>query len=378
MNIRIRAGLTQFAWGMSVLLCLTANINLASPAESIDILRSTPMEVNGYASAKAFPETFTTQDQVIQALNSTPVLLVHMEALRRAYHDLAPGEHDKLLEAIHKRRLTNEKDLMLGFDHGYAQMVFKQNKTGLFFLRKANDYFKDQFSALAYAMAQVEADINLENSTPEITTTRKMDATFKLGDAVIRDAMNHQPGFWPSYIQVIAKMKPMPAYKSFSHRDFSLTYVPYGDSVTSLQGVSTSSLPLSSADATTGSLTDVPLGNTCSPDEASPLETSSQPISGASVAQQSAIFNGKAALIQFFPSPEPKQYHVRVTGNDGQPMATFTANTIPRRIVEDLDKDGVYEVVVRQYAENPLMPVIVYRYTPCGLERDQKIHESFQ
>jgi hypothetical protein len=370
----IRSAFFKSAWGLAALVCLSTTINLISFAENIDILRSTPMAVNGYASARAFPETFTTQDEVIQALNSSPVLLVHMEALRRAYHDLDPSKHDKLLEAIHKRRMTNEKDLMLGFDHGYAQLVFKQNKTGLFFLRKANDFFKDQFSALAYGMAEVEADINLEGSSPEITTTRKLDATFKLGDAVKRDAMNHQPGFWPSYIQVLEKMKPMPAYKSFSHRDFSLTYVPYGDTVTSLQGVSTSSLQLNDF----ATLTDVPLGTVCSPEETSPLDVSAQAISGPTMAQQSAIFNGKSALVQFFQGQQPKQYHVRVTGNNGQPMATFKANTIPRRIVEDLDKDGVYEIVVRQYEENPLQPVIVYRYTPCGLELDEKIHESFQ
>jgi hypothetical protein len=373
MSIRIRSAFFRSVFGLASVVCLSAGINLASPAENVDILRSTPMIVSGYASARAFPETFTTQSEVIQALNSSPVLLVHMEAIRRAYHELEPREHDKLLEAIHKRRMTNEKDLTLGFDHGYAQMVFKQNKTGLFFLRKANDFFKDQFSALAYGMAQVEADINLEGSTPEITTTRKMDATFKLGDAVKRDAMNHQPGFWPSYIQVLEKMKPMPAYKSFSRRDFSLAYVPFGDTVTSLQGVSTSSLPLGFA-----TLTDVPLGNVCSPEESSPLEVSPHALSGPSVAQQSAIFNGKPALIQFFQGQEARQYHVRVTGNDGQPMATFKTHTIPRRIVEDLDKDGVYEIVVRQYEENPLQPVIVYRYTPCGLELDQKIYESFQ
>lgn len=350
--------------------------SIPAQADTVDFLRSIPLNVEGYASAKTFPEKFNTPEQVIQALNSTPVLLVHMEAIRRAYHDLDPGSHDKLLEAIHKRRMTNEKDLMLGFDHGYAQLVFKQNKTGLFFLRKANDYFQDQFSALAYGMAEVEADLNLEESTPEVTTTRKLDAMFKLADAVQRDAQKHQPGFWPSYIQVIDKMKGMPAYKSFSSRDFSLVYVPYGNTVVPLPGIQSSSQSLSTNNPE-GGLTSASFGSVCSP-EPGPLDLNASGHTGASVAQQTANLNGNPALIQFFPTSVEKQYHVRVTSNTGQPLANFRANTIPNRVVEDLDKDGVYEIVVRQYRENPLQPVIVYRATPCGLEADQKILNNFQ
>ncbi len=361
--------------GIVALLACSVGMTQASQAENIDILRSIPLEVSGYASGKAFPEKFTTTEQVIQALNSTPVLLVHMEALRRAYHDMDSTEHEKLLTAIHKRRMTNEKDLMLGFDHGYAQLVFKQNKTGLFFLRKANDYFKDQFSALAYGMAEVEADINLENAPANSMTTRKLDATFQLGDAIRRDALKHQAGFWPSYIQVIDKMKVMDPYKSFSNRDFSLIYVPYGNSVVPLKGITTAALPLSTA---TGNLTDASLGTTCSPDP-SPLAVEASAFTGVSVSQQAANFSGNNASIQFFPAQgQDKQYHVRVTGQDGQQLATFKTAVVPRRAVEDLDGDGVHEIVIRQYAQNPLLPVVVYRYTPCGLELDQKIYDNFQ
>ncbi len=370
-------------WASCLGLLLSSSIPVQ--ADTVDFLRTIPLTVDGYASAKAFPETFTTPDQVIQALNSTPVLLVHMEAIRRAYHDLDAGSQDKLLEAIHKRRMTNEKDLMLGFDHGYAQLVFKQNKTGLFFLRKANDFFQDQFSALAYGMAEVEADLTLEASTPEVTTTRKLDAMFKLGDAVQRDAQKHQPGFWPSYIQVIQKMKGMPAYKSFSNRDFSLVYVPYGNAVVPLGGVQNSSQSLTTNNPESG-LTSASFGSVCSP-EPGPMDTDYNAVRGVSIAQQATNFNGNPALIQFFQTQESqfqekqtqgsKQYLVRVTGSDGKPLAAFKTNVAPNRIVEDLDKDGVFEIVVRQYRENPLQPIIVYRATPCGLEADQKILNNF-
>lgn len=379
MSVRYGFDFQKSVLGVLALASLSLGVIGASQAEKLDILRSVPLEVSGYASGKALPEKFTTNEQVIQALNSTPVLLVHMEALRRAYHDLPVTEHDKLLTTIHKRRMTNERDLTLGFDHGYAELVFKQNKTGLFFLRKANDYFRDQFSALAYGMAEVEADINLEDSTPDTMTTRKLDAMFQLGDAVKRDAMKHQPGFWPSYLKVIEIMKPMPSYKSFSSRDFSLVYVPYGNSVVPLKGITTASLPMNDGGAPLSSLTDAALGTTCSP-EPSPFEASEagQPFTGSSVAQHSASFNGSNALIQYFQSPqEPNLYRVRVTGQDGRQLATFKTSVIPRRSVEDLDGDGVHEIVIRQYVQNPLMPVIVYRYTPCGLELDQKVYDGF-
>lgn len=376
MSVRIGLNVQKSVLGFLALLSVSIGLTQASQAENLDILRSIPLEVSGYASGKAFPEKFTSTEQVIQALNSTPVLLVHMEAIRRAYHDMPITEHDKLLTAIHKRRMTNEKDLMLGFDHGYAELVFKQNKTGLFFLRKANDYFRDQFSALAYGMAEVEADINLEDSTPDTMTTRKLDAIFQLGDAVKRDSMKHQPGFWPSYLKVIEVMKPMPSYKSFSSRDFSLVYVPYGNSVVPLKGITTASLPANDG-APLSSLTDAALGTSCSP-EPSPLDESTKPFTGVSVAQHSANFSGNNALVQYFQAQEPSQYRVRVTGQDGKQLATFKTSVIPRRSVEDLDGDGVHEIVVRQYAQNPTMPVIVYRYTPCGLELDKKIYDSFQ
>lgn len=372
-----KAGLKKIGvWASCLGLLWSSSIH--AQADTVDFLRTIPLTVDGYASAKAFPETFTTPDQVIQALNSTPVLLVHMEAIRRAYHDLDVASQDKLLEAIHKRRMTNEKDLMLGFDHGYAQLVFKQNKTGLFFLRKANDFFQDQFSALAYGMAEVEADITLEEASPEATTTRKLDAMFKLADAVQRDAQKHQPGFWPSYIQVIEKMKSMPAYKSFSNRDFSLVYVPYGNAVVPLGGVQNSSQSLTTNNPESG-LTSASFGSVCSP-EPGPMDMDYNAVRGVSIAQQATNFNGNPALIQFFQtqaSQGSKHYLVRVTGSDGKPMAAFKTNVAPNRIVEDLDKDGVFEIVVRQYRENPLQPVIVYRATPCGLEADQKILNNF-
>jgi hypothetical protein len=312
----------------------------------------------------------------MQVINSTPVLLVHMEALRRGYQDLPASEQEKLLANLLKRRKANENDLMLGFDHGYAQLVYKQNKTGLFFLRKANDKFQNQFSNLAYGMAQVEADINLEGAKPDENTTRKMDATYKLGDAVQIDAMKHQPGFWPSYIKVIDKMKALPAYQSFTRRDFSVAYVPSAaKKVAPMNGMSTSNISLT--DKPQASLFSNALTSTsCNPDATSDAADGMLK-SNSAMAQRSASFNGSNAIIQFFPTEQSHLYRVRVLDSAGAPMLSFKSYVMPN-IVEDIDGDGVQEIVARQYAFHPEQPVLVYRYTPCGFELDKTIFDDFR
>jgi len=347
--------------------------------EPVDLLRTIPLEVGGYPAEQCLSSKLTSADQVIQMLNNTPVLLVHMEALRRGYADLPLIEQDKLLKALHKRHMAKEGDLGLGFDLGYAELVYEHNKTGLFFLRKANDHFQDQFSNLAYGMAQVEADLTMENANPEEMTTRKMDAMYRLGDAVKIDAISHQPGFWPSYMRIIEKMKPMGAYKSFSRRDFSLAYLPYGNKVVPAvvnNNVTTSILAETMPGTTstaTSTLTGV-VNNSCSP-EAGNTEASG--FFGNMLSQRTATFGASRATIQFFPTSEEHLYQVRVIGSNGKPALNFQSYAMPN-LLEDIDGDGVYEIVARQFQYNPFKPIVVYHYTACGFELDKKISDDFQ
>lgn len=385
-------------WACSLLVGLgvTAFVGLGQ-AETIDLLRDVPLEVSGYAAGQQFPTRFQTASEVLNALDSTPVLLLHMEALRRGYHELSETEKAKLLNGLLQRRRANENDLQAGFDHGYAQLVFNRNKTGLFFLRKANDKFQNQFSSLAYGMAEVEADLLLEDATVEQSTPRKLDATFQLADAVRRDVANHQPGFWPSFVRVIEKLQDIPAYRSFSHRDFSMVYVPYGHSVKLLKPDPSASVsndmqasltfPLTNAKET---LLSNSASTSCDPQDAvssdseSPQESGSgflrggvNEIGGTPVAQHSANFSGKNATIQIFPTEETHVFRVRVFSQTGQPLLSFKSH-VASNIVEDLERDGALEIVARQYQYNPLQPVLVYRYTPCGFELDKKIFNQFK
>lgn len=371
-------------WLLSTLLTLPLlGLSQSAPscawAESFDLLHTVPLEIKGYEVSKDFPVTFYTADQVLKAIDSSPILLVHMEALRRGYEDLPATEKQKLLAALLKRHQQKEADLQLGFDHGYAQLVYANNKTGLFFLRKANDQFQNQFSSLAYAMAEVEADLNHEGAPPDGMTTRKMDAMYKLSDAVKFDAAHHEPGFWPTFIRVLEKIKPLAAYQSFANRDFSLLYLPYGNSVIPMQGAQIVMIPLKASPEALASNTS---HTSCSPNEPDSSTATSfaapnpdtppkQP-----VATKNVTFNGDSAVLQFFATETPGLFRVRVTGTYGEPMLSFETYS-SNRIVEDLEGDGSFEIVARQYKNDPLNPIMVYRYTPCGFELDKQVFSSF-
>jgi hypothetical protein len=368
--------------GLSVVLSLLSGLGSTAVAEQIDMLRTVPLEIKGYEVSKDFPVTFYTADQVLKAIDSSPILLVHMEVLRRGYADLPETEKTKLVTALLKRHQTLENDLPKAFDHGYAQLIYKNNKSGLFYLRKVNDKLQTQFTSLAYGMAQVEADLNHENATPDDMTTRKMDAMYKLGDAVKLNAANQQPGFWPSFQRVLEKVKPMGAYQSFSNRDFTLAVVPIGNNVVPLNGAQVVTIPLK---ATPEILASNALTTSCNPGGSDSI-TSSAPLSQAiampkepetpPVASKNVSFNGETAVLQFYSTETPGLARVRVTGIYGQPLLSFETYAT-NRIVEDLEGDGTFEIVARQYKQDPYNPVMVYRYTPCGFELDKKVFNAF-
>ncbi len=379
------SGLTSQRYALVLGLALTALNALPSAAAVTDLLRTVPLEITGYEAGKQFPAHFTDAASVLSAINSSPVLLLHMEALRRASLDLTDIEKKKVTATLLKKHQVLETDLALGFDLGYAQLVLDNNKTGLFFLRKANDKLKTQFTALAYGMAEAQADLTLENAKPEETTTRKMDSTYQLSDAVMLDAASHQPGFWPSFIKVIADMKTVSAYGSFSRRDFSRVYVPIGKNgtlipptTTTKPGETTVTLPLSTDPAT---LLNNSANTSCNPADSDDVdlkkEGKANPLSGGVVAQRTATFGGNTASLQFFPIEGTHFYRVRILSTKGEVLLSFKTHAMPS-IVEDLDGDGSLEIVARQYEYDPTDPILVYRYTPCGFELDKKIFNDFR
>lgn len=364
---------------LSALLALTVGLwsQIPAQAETLDLLHSVPLEISQYDIAQTLPQQLATADQVMNVLNATDNLLVRMEVMRRAHKDLPLSEQDKLLTELHARHRAQQNDAHKFFDHGYAQLVLKDNKSGLFFLRKANDRLQNQFSALAYAMAQAEVDLNQEGSTPEEMTTRKLDVRYLLRDAVNRDAANHMAGFWPSYVRVLEKLQPLPTYNNFATSDLSLTYLPYGNSVIPMRGGKVSYIPITDS-------TEVLVANAkhtaCDPDSVSPLSAGDQnfdPAGEKPVSSRTVDFNGQNALVEFFKSTEETgKYRVRVLSQDGFPLLSFSSYRLSS-VVEDLEGDGSYEIVIRQFEHDPYQPIIVYRPTPCGFELDRTVYTYF-
>src|SRR5262249_35827789 len=105
--------------GLLCVLTLATGIRGVALAESFDLLRTVPLEIKEYEVSKDLPITFASSEQVLHAIDSSPVLLVHMEVLRRGYSDLPESEKEKLVAALLKRHQEQEHDLPRNFDHGY-------------------------------------------------------------------------------------------------------------------------------------------------------------------------------------------------------------------------------------------------------------------
>lgn len=407
-------------------------------AAEYDLIRSIPLTVDGYPEA-ASVEAPKSATSLLSALQSSPNLAVHMELLRRGRTSLSKDEQNDLVVRLLKRYEASPEDAVQFFDYGYAQLVYLNNQTGLFFLRKANDRLKTPFTSLAYAMGQFEVDLTQEKSAPNEMTMRKLDVIYKLGDAVMADVKNHQAGFWPQYVHVIQKVAQVPAYQDFADTDFSLRYVPSGKKAPGgLGGGGVVKQPSSSGNTrlsnnttnlsnkkdvygmlavqgdTPNSTPSTPTNNTMLPplpngsSNSSPFSSNNLSMSqafpaipgvgnGATLAmaattqtspnnqtvQVSAqpigsrtIPNSNHQLVFYAVQGIPNQWQVKVLDSQGQEELQFLTSHLD--IVEDLDNDAVYELVVRQYRKNPLDPVRVYRLSGNRYELDQKSYQQFQ
>lgn len=339
----------------------------------IDLLRQVPLTINSYTDV---PETFSDPITVQNTLDLKRNILVHMEVLRRAYKGLTSEQQEELLKSLYDRYAEIDEDAYRFFDYGYGLMVMRNNKTGLFFLRKANERIKDQFSALAYGMAQAEADINLENSLPDQMSARKVNAIFMFKDAINRDAETHKPNFWPTLVSVLTALKPAAAYHDIVAADHSVKYVPYGQ--TAVAG---------------GPLDKVAQMKT---DSSCNIGAFKPTTNGSLYLDQSIAFvQGEPMAVRFYkialdqPTPAPTNtgetdkadipvtYRVITMDRQSNLVADFNSPLAPY-IVEDIDGDGTYEFVIRQYAFNPLKPVVVYRYKACGFEEDKDVTQKFE
>lgn len=363
----------------SVLLGLVAVGSFQAPsfAKQLDLLHGVTFEISGYSEAKNLPAKFSSADEIMSAVNASSNLLVHMEVLRRGSADLGASEKDRLVNLLHKRYLSSENDAVKFFDNGYAQLVYKDNKSGLFFLRKANDKLNNQFSNLAYALAQADVDLNIENAPTDVMNFRKLDVTYKLSDAVAYDAKSHQPGFWPAFLQVIKNLTPIGPYASFTNSDFSSSYVPFGaDLALADAGTVQISKVESTAVSPTATTKVTPEEVTCT---AAASYADPAQLNWAKHFRSTTLHlgGGKEEKVHFFTTDTPNKYKVVAIDSNKRVLADFISPIAPY-IVEDINGDGVDELVIRQYLENPNEPIKVYRYSRCGYQLDKTVSTYFE
>jgi hypothetical protein len=339
-----------------------------------DLLHQVEFDISAYPESKKLSGRLTNADEVVQILNGTKNLLVHMEAIRRGSIDLSESEKQALVQKVHARYFASENDVTKFFDNGYTQMTVLNNKSGLFFLRKANDKLANQFTSLAYALAQADADVNIERSSPANMSFRKLDVTYKMTDAVARDAQSHQPGFWPSFTQALEKLGTIPAFTSFAHKDFSDSYVPFPNDGVLGQG---GKVKVVTAESTATDASGKSVAASCQPAISSGQDISVDLTKAFKMMPLRLGIMSPLDKVYFFQTAQASQYRVLAINGSRQVLADFISPQAPY-IIEDLEGDGTDELVVRQYLKDKKEPVKVYRYSPvCGFQQDKTVASYF-
>jgi hypothetical protein len=363
----------------SVLLAgsvLLAMGQAARAEEEAILLRTVVMEVSGYTEAEEMDQKVQTADSTLEYLNTATPLLVHMEAIRRAYgiYGQNAEEKQKLLSSLKDRYLAEADNANKFFDYGYAQLVMDMNKNGLFFLRKANDKLQSPYTSLAYGLAQIDVDLRIENAKPDELTTRKMDAVYKLKDALAFEKEDRLPGIWPSYLHIMEGVKTFSAYDSARTEDVTTLFVPYnfntGDSSGGQFLAMAEGGDEQTPESTTVSTTDVEA--TC--------DFGNVTVNWANLSQSKAmdlLHDGKSASINFFTTQPGKPYQVVVMSGESIKIAQFESYTAPY-IAEDIEGDGKYELVVRQFDKDPYHPLAVYRWNGTCYAQDKKVASYFK
>lgn len=349
-------------------------------------LRTTPIQLPP-VDAQKIPATLTADEALALLKDDTLSQGVHMEVIRRAADQLAEDESKKVIEALYARYQEDPTNAAWFFDHGYAQLMFLRNKTGLFFLRKANDRLMNQYTQLAYAIAQVEADWVAEGQSPNLPTARKVDIMFKLKDAINLQAESPVEGFWPTFVGLQRKLQPYAAYEQIADRDFTYDLLPR----VSYKVIPSNEMPPKAwqfrapvpAPAPTGRrgrdvIVPTPVAATNAPLACAPggLLTQAQMLTPDRyiVGQWFSPSPGKkyGMIVYHHPSSSTKarQYQVLIVDAANHPV--LLVNPVGNyQILEDPDQNGLPDVVVRRYAVDPVHPVAVWQFqssTGCYVE----------
>jgi hypothetical protein len=304
---------------------------------------------------------------------------LRMEALRRAALQLDSTEKERLWSYLNKRRDANINDPNLYFDVGYADIALHMNKTGLFFLRKASERLNSPFALLAYGMAQADIDLYAEGGSPSTPSMRKLDVVYKLGDAIALGVKKPQSGLWPTFVAIQQQLSALPAYADFSQRDYSDTLVPYGERASYATFSSSPNNCLVTPVSSRRAVVTIDRGAS-QPFLSESLAVKplfSQPVQLSSGGWSTGGNGSQRQCLDFFPDANKRQ-HYTIHVRDGQTLLGQFESNVGVSIIEDLDHDGTFELVMRQFHIDPLHPVVVYRLQQNQLKLDPQIQQLFE
>jgi hypothetical protein len=412
----------------------------AAPAKAVakkpTILKPLPSPVVSVSTEPSFLDWLANQQTARQTINLSGQSLLSMldaranqplaqlSLLLAARQHLTPAQQMAVLPVLKARVDAKNSQPSQWMTFGFAKVALERSKTGLFFLRKANDELQTPASELAYAMAQADMELSLEKGNPNEVTVRKLDVAYLLNQAVKQDAAKHEPGFWPLFADTVSQLRTMQGYSSLLSKDYSQLYVPMGNRMAvtvptttvnqylaSLNGASKS--PRKIADAASSAATPKrpwrwwwqkaePVDTAAAPSSvtasngASTTPSSTEIVMGSSVSSTGGkVLDTK--YVQLSPDPgqwigvqysvpaselplgivPPKQLEALVLNKNNQPLGRIT---VPDQssLAEDLDRDGQFELVVRQFSKVPQYPVRVFRITPTGMVEDSRYTQLFR
>ncbi|MEB3245820.1 MAG: hypothetical protein VKJ06_07545 [Vampirovibrionales bacterium] len=388
--------------------CLALSLTLAQPAYAEAALGSaaqlpaaqtlttyTNLLQNVSIAQEGLPERFETAEAAQSCLNSQQNWLGRLAVIRLALRTLDPEAQKAFIEALKLVHQDAKTDMLSAINFGLADFIANDNKANLYFFRKATEspeYENDAVLNLIYAMAQVHVDANLEKAPENEMTLRKLDVILRLREAVSQDAAKHTEGFWPVFQQVRTRLLQNPLYAQDLSDDFSVRYVPIGQSPFSMPPQNATLPCLSNCDekpqVTPQPPTTEPTASAALlaiTDDTAPMQATGPALPPANAIALNQPGTPVAVSTRPLPLGMGKAHQVRfympATGTstallDGvvydetnQPLAL-----LPRvksaNVVEDIDGDGRFEIVIRQYEQNPGRPILVYRFTP----EDQRYH----
>jgi hypothetical protein len=282
-------------------------------------------------------------------LQSSSNLLHHMEVLRQAFHQYGQDAplRAQLLSTLKQRYMAKPADSIAFFDYGYAQFSMTLNKNGLFFLRKASDVLNSPYALMAYAMAEIDADRIHEKEPVSSLTTRKMDAMFKLKDALLLNKKTKLTGVWPNYVAIVTALKPYEGYQDIVKEDTSTYYLGEAGHVSNTFGQ-------------------------CLVQKNAPnLETPHL------MYAKDVFANGKPITAHFLAQGKDKPYQVVITSAEHKVVGQMTSFKAPY-IFEDLNADGKAEIVIHQFEQDPAHPLSVYQWTGSCFTPDSQIENFFK